>query len=57
MSALIVEISKISEIKAHPNADKLELAIIKGWQCIVGKGQHKVNELVVYCPPDSIIPP
>lgn len=56
MSSLIVEVSKIEEIKKHPNADKLDLAIVKGWQCIVGRGQHISGELVVFCPPDSIIP-
>jgi hypothetical protein len=57
MAKLIIEICKIEEIKPIDKADKIELAIIKGWQCIVSKGQYEAGNLVIYCPPDSIIPP
>ena len=56
MSKCIVEVCLIDEIKAHPNADKLEIAIIKGWQCITQKGQHRAGDKVVYFPPDTVIP-
>lgn len=56
MSSLIIEICKIENIIKHPNADKLSIATVKGWNCIVGLDQYKINDLVVYCPPDSIIP-
>jgi len=57
MSKLIVEVCKIEEIIKHPNADKLSIATVKGWHCIVGLNQYKMGDLVVYCPPDSVIPP
>jgi RNA ligase (TIGR02306 family) len=57
MSKLIIEIVKISDIQSIEKADKIELAIVKGWNCIVSKGQYKIGDLVIYCPPDSIIPP
>lgn len=56
MSSLIVEAVKISEIKPHGNADKLELAIVKGWQCIVPKDRYKAGDLVIYVPIDSLFP-
>jgi len=56
MSSLIVEICKIDKIVPHPNADSLEVAVIKGWESCVPKGKHKQGELVVYFPPDSILP-
>jgi len=56
MSSLIVEVCKINKVEKHPNADKLDIATIKGWNCIVGLNQYKVGDLVIYCPPDSIIP-
>ena len=56
MSSLIVEISRIESISAHPNADALELAQIKGWQCCVPKGRHQVGELVTYIPIDAVLP-
>jgi tRNA-binding EMAP/Myf-like protein len=36
MSSLIIEVCKVENIIKHPNADKLSIVTIKGWQCIVG---------------------
>lgn len=55
-SKLIVEVSKIEELKSHPNADKLELAVIRGWQTIVRKDQYKDGDAVIFIPPDALIP-
>lgn len=56
MSSLIVEVCEIKDIEPHPNADRLDIATVKGWNCIVGKGQYEVGDYVVFFPPDSIIP-
>lgn len=56
MSSLIVPIAEIDAIKAHPNADRLEIAVIKGWQVIVGKGTYQPGDSVVYVPPDAVVP-
>ena len=56
MSSLIIEVCKIENIIALENADKLEMVQVKGWNCLVGKGQYKIGDLVVFVPPDSIIP-
>jgi len=56
MSSLIVEVCKIDDIQPHDNMDKLELAIIKGWQCITQKGKFQKGDKVVYIPIDSMIP-
>lgn len=56
MSSLIVEVAKIDAIQSHGNADKLELAIIKGWQCVVPKGKYSTGQLVTYIPIDSVLP-
>jgi len=47
---------KIDEIREIPNADKIELAILKGWQSIVQKGTHKVGDLVVCLTTDAVLP-
>jgi RNA ligase (TIGR02306 family) len=46
----------ITDILPHPNADKLEIAKILGWQAIVLKGQFHRFEPVVYVETDSILP-
>jgi len=56
MSQCFPEIVRIDDIKVHPNAEKLELAIIRGTQVVVGKGYLKPGEKVVYFPPDLLLP-
>jgi RNA ligase (TIGR02306 family) len=56
MSSLIVEVSQIDVVQVHPNADALELATIKGWQCVVPKAKYKAGDKVVYVPVDAVIP-
>lgn len=52
----LASVRKISEIKAHPNADSLELAIVDGWQCVVAKGEFSSGDLIVYFEIDSVLP-
>src|SRR3954470_24293035 len=56
MSSLIVEVCRIERVLPHPNADLLELAHIKGWQCVVPRGKYADGALVTYIPIDAVIP-
>lgn len=56
-SELFVEICKIEKLDNHPNADRLEIATVKGWQCIVQKDIYSIGDKVIYFPIDSILPP
>lgn len=56
MSSLIVEVCEIDQIKPHPNADKMEICHIKGWEVCTRKTQFKVGDKCVYFPPDTAIP-
>lgn len=56
MDRKLVTVRVINEVKVHPNADKLELAIIGGWQVVVGKDQFKAGDEIVYFEIDSLIP-
>lgn len=51
-----VPLTKIKEIKPHPNADALEFAIVYGFEVIVKKGQYKDGDELIYVPIDSILP-
>ena len=55
MSELRVTIEKIKAIDEHPNADRLELATVLGWQCVVEKDLYDVGDMVVYFPVDVIL--
>jgi RNA ligase (TIGR02306 family) len=46
----------VSNITEHKNADQLEILHVDGWQTCVKKDTFAVNDLVVYIPPDAILP-
>ena len=56
MSTLIVEVCRIEKVLPHANADALELAHIKGWQCVIPKERYAAGDLVTYIPIDAVIP-
>lgn len=43
-------------IEEHPNADKLELAVVGDYRSIVMKGQFKTGDLGVYIPEGAVCP-
>ena len=48
MSTLKCEVCKIENILPHGNADRLEIALVKGWQCITLKEKYKTGDEIVY---------
>lgn len=57
MSTLIVDVCKIEEKKVHPQADRLEIIRVKGWEVIVQIALNlQVGQKVIFIPPDSVIP-
>lgn len=55
-STLMVPVAVVDSVSPHPNADKLAIARILGWQVVVPKGQHYADQKVVYFPPDTVLP-
>lgn len=51
-----VPLTRIVSIDSHPNADRLELATVYGFQVVIPSGSYAVGDLVVYFPVDSILP-
>jgi RNA ligase (TIGR02306 family) len=52
----LATIEVIKSLKKHPNADKLEIAQILGWQTVVQSGIHKEGDKVVFIVIDTIVP-
>jgi len=46
----------VENVRKHPDADRLELVNILGYQCVVQKGLYKGWEKVVYITTDSLLP-
>lgn len=56
MTRKLASIQKILNIRPIEGADKIEVATILGWECIVMKNEFKVGDLVCYFEIDSLIP-
>lgn len=56
MSTFRVDVVELEAPRPHPNADRLELVDVFGWQCVVGKGDFTQGDLAIYIPLDAIVP-
>lgn len=63
MSKLIVEVCEVKEVKKHPNADRMAIAVVKGWNVCIQQDpltcatQFVPGEKCVYIPYDAVLPP
>src|SRR5271157_1156068 len=55
MSTFEAKVYKLT-IEPHPNADKLELAVVGDYRSVVGKGQFLTGDYGVYIQEGSIVP-
>lgn len=56
MSEIKAEIVLIDNVETHPNADKLDIVTVKGWKCVVQRGQFRTLDKCLYIPIDSVLP-
>lgn len=56
MSDLLVRVVTVDEVRPHPNADKLEIVKVGGWQIVSGKGNYQAGQTAVHIPPDCLVP-
>lgn len=49
-------VERISSVITHPNADRLDLVKILGYQCVTERGLYKDGDAVVYIQPDAVLP-
>jgi RNA ligase (TIGR02306 family) len=56
MTRALATVQRVRSIEPLPDSDFLELARIKGWQCVVKKGEFAVGEPAVYFEVDSFLP-
>ena len=52
----LASIQRINSIEPIEGADRIELAHVLGWQCVVNKGQFQPGDLAVYFEVDSFLP-
>lgn len=56
MSRKLASVCAVEEILPIEGADRIELARVKGWQCVVSKGEFNVGDFGVYFEIDSLMP-
>lgn len=52
-----VPLTQILAVNDHPNADRLDVITVYGFQVVAKKDQYQVGDKVIYIPIDSIISP
>ena len=52
----LASIQRIWKIEPIEGADRIELAYVLGWQCVVNKGQFQPMDLAIYFEIDSFLP-
>ena len=52
----LASIQRIWKIEPIEGADRIEIAYVLGWKCVVNKGQFKPMDLAVYFEIDSFLP-
>jgi RNA ligase (TIGR02306 family) len=51
----VATIEKILNVRPHPNADRMELATVNGWQVCIKKGEYKAGDLCIYVTTDTVL--
>ena len=49
-------VTRVNEIKPIEGADKIELIVAGGWNCISKKDEYKVDDQVIIATTDAVIP-
>ena len=52
----LASVQKILELNPIEGKDRIVLATVLGWHVIVQKEEYKVEDLCIYCEPDSLMP-
>lgn len=56
MIRALASIARIADVTPIAGADRIELARVAGWQCVVKKNEFQVGELAVYLEIDAVPP-
>lgn len=56
MAKFVVEVLPLTNVEPHPNADRLDLAVVGNYRVIVQKDAYRPNDLVAYIPEGAVLP-
>jgi RNA ligase (TIGR02306 family) len=52
----LATIQRVTNVRNHPNGEKLDLVQVLGWQVVTKRGEYKDGDLCVYVVIDTILP-
>lgn len=52
----LASVRRVSEILPIAGADRIVLAVVDGWKCVVKKGEFQPGDHAIYCEIDSFLP-
>lgn len=52
----LASIRKVSAIEPIEGADRIEIAVVDGWKCVIKKGEFQPGDTVVYVEIDAFLP-
>lgn len=52
----LASIRQVKAIEPIAKADRIEVAVVDGWKCVVKKGEFAIGQAVIYCEIDSFLP-
>ena len=53
---MLATIEKIENVRSHPEAERLDVVSVLGFDCIVPKGKFQGAETIVFIQPDTVLP-
>ena len=52
----LASVELIKNIAPHPNADRISIAEVLGFQCIIPKDTYSIGQKIVFIAPDTVLP-
>lgn len=52
----IASVENLISVEPHPNADRLDIVKVLGYQCVTERGLHSAGDRIIYIQPDSVLP-
>lgn len=56
MSRKLATVRRIADLKNIPGADRIELAVVDGWNVVVEKGRYQAGQKIAYFETDTLLP-
>lgn len=56
MAKFDVLVRRLDAVETHPNADRLDLAVVGGYRAVIGRNQFRAGDLIAYLPEASVLP-